>query len=97
MQGVERDRKVRNERKWRERKERESKREERGRKRQKRTDTHLPKFGSGLLFFHSSMSDEIVKNFSCTQWNKRPSAAQTWVKLNATLGQRSRAMYVTCP
>lgn len=28
--------------------------------------THLSKFSSGFLFLHSSMSDQIVKHFSCT-------------------------------
>lgn len=50
-------RRDRGERKKRER-EKETKEE--------RTDTHLSKFGSGLLFLHSSMSDEIIKHFSCT-------------------------------
>lgn len=81
-----------------ERRDRDRKKREREKEtKEERTDTHLSKFGSGLLFLHSSMSDEIVKHFSCTQGNKRPSAAQTWVKLNATVGQRSWAVHVTSP
>lgn len=61
------------ERRDRERKKERKKREREKETKEERTDTHLSKFGSGLLFLHSSMSDEIVKHFSCTQGNKRPS------------------------